>query len=76
MALTMWGVLASGHIRTDEEEERRRQTGEKGRTVMGPWERTPDEKKMCDALVVVAKQVGAKNITAGMLDTHLKCTLR
>lgn len=64
MALTMWGVLASGHIRTDEEEERRRQTGEKGRTVMGPWERTPDEKKMCDALVVVAKQVGAKNITA------------
>jgi len=64
MALTLFGVLASGHIRSDEDEERRRKTGEKGRTVMGPWERTADEKKVCDALEVVAKQVGAKNITA------------
>ena len=30
MALAPWNVLASGHIRTDEEEEQRRQTGEKG----------------------------------------------
>ena len=65
LALTLWNVLAGGHIRTDEEEERRRQTGEKGRAVMGPWERTPDERKVCAALEVVAKQVGAKSITSG-----------
>jgi len=64
IALTLWNVLAGGHIRSDEEEERRRQTGENGRTSMGPWERTPDEKKMCDALEVVAKQVGVEHITA------------
>ena len=66
MALAPWNVLAAGRIRTDEEEERRRQTGENGRTISRPnWERTPDEKKMCQALEVVAKQVGAKHITAG-----------
>jgi len=31
---------------------------------MGPWERTPDEKKVCDALEVVRKEVGAKSITS------------
>ena len=30
MALAPWNVLAGGKIRTDAEEERRRQTGEKG----------------------------------------------
>ncbi|KAJ6480086.1 aryl-alcohol dehydrogenase [Mycena vulgaris] len=64
IALTLWNVLASGHIRTDAEEELRRSTGEHGRTLMGAWERTDDEKKMCAALEVVAKQVGAKHITA------------
>ena len=33
MALAPWNVLAQGRIRTDEEEERRRQTGEKGVSV-------------------------------------------
>ena len=65
MALALWNVLKEGHIRSDAEEKRRRQTGEGGRTVMGPWERTPDEKKMCDALEIVRGQVGAHNITAG-----------
>ena len=65
IALTLWNVLAGGHIRTDEEEERRRQTGEKGRTVMGPWERNENEKKVCAALEEVAKQVNAKSITSG-----------
>ena len=31
MALAPWNVLAGGKIRTDEEEERRRQTGERGK---------------------------------------------
>ena len=30
MALAPWNVLAGGKIRTDEEEDRRRKTGEKG----------------------------------------------
>lgn len=30
MALAPWNVLAAGKIRTDEEEQRRRETGEKG----------------------------------------------
>ncbi|OCH91304.1 Aldo/keto reductase [Obba rivulosa] len=65
MALAPWFVLAGGKIRTDAEEERRRQTGEKGRIIFDPnWERTPDERKVCLSLEEVAKQVGAKNITS------------
>ncbi|KAI0066964.1 Aldo/keto reductase [Artomyces pyxidatus] len=65
LALAPWGVLAGGKIRTDEEEERRRQTGEKGRQLFGPnWERTDSEKKVCKALEDVAKEVGVQSITA------------
>ncbi|KAI0742604.1 Aldo/keto reductase [Daedaleopsis nitida] len=60
MALAPFRVLGAGRIRTDEEEEQRKQTGEKGRTVFGPeWERTEDERKVCKALEEVAKQVGS-----------------
>ncbi|KII90749.1 hypothetical protein PLICRDRAFT_106646 [Plicaturopsis crispa FD-325 SS-3] len=65
MALAPWNVLASGKLRTDAEEERRRESGEKGRMLGGaPWERTEDEKKMSQALEKVAKEVDAKHITA------------
>ncbi|KAF9530346.1 Aldo/keto reductase [Crepidotus variabilis] len=65
MALTPWNILAEGKIRTDKEEERRRQTGEKGRTVMNPnWERTEEQKNVCKALEKVAGEVGAKGIQA------------
>ncbi|PPQ86653.1 hypothetical protein CVT25_006837 [Psilocybe cyanescens] len=65
MALAPWNVLAAGKIRTDEEEERRRQTGEKGRTIFSPnWERNDQEKKVCKALEKVAAEAGAKSITA------------
>ncbi|KAI8989167.1 hypothetical protein BD414DRAFT_415083 [Trametes punicea] len=82
LALAPFNVLAGGRIRTDEEEERRRQTGEKGqfvfrsrlgsivklslgRTISRPdWERTENEKKVCQALEEVAKQVGATSIQA------------
>jgi hypothetical protein len=67
MALTLWNVLATGHIRSDADEEQRQASGQLGRHVMGPWLRTADEKKMCAALEVVAQQVGAKHITAGKL---------
>ncbi|OCH94635.1 Aldo/keto reductase [Obba rivulosa] len=64
LALAPWNVLAGGKIRSDVEEERRRQSGEKGRMIFGPWERTPEQRKVCLALEEVAKQVGAKNITS------------
>ncbi|KIJ64642.1 hypothetical protein HYDPIDRAFT_175568 [Hydnomerulius pinastri MD-312] len=65
LALAPWNVLASGKFRTDEEERRRRETGEKGREMMGTgWERNENEKKMSKALEKVAKEVGAGQITA------------
>jgi len=65
MALAPWNVLAAGKLRTDEEEEKRRQTGEKGRTTTNPnWERNETEKKICKALEKVAKEVGAQSITS------------
>jgi aryl-alcohol dehydrogenase-like predicted oxidoreductase len=67
MALAPWSVLAGGKIRTDEEEEKRRKTGENGRTIFGQqWERTEEEKKICKALEKVAAEVGAKHITSGV----------
>ncbi|KAJ7191436.1 NADP-dependent oxidoreductase domain-containing protein [Mycena pura] len=65
LALTPWDVLASGKIRTDAEEEARRASGEKGRTIFRPgWERSEDERKMSHALEKVAAEVGAKSIQA------------
>ncbi|KAH9897655.1 Aldo/keto reductase [Cubamyces lactineus] len=65
MALAPWEVLGGGKIRTDAEEEQRRKTGEKGRTMLSPdWERTETEKKVCKVLEEVAAQVGAKSIQA------------
>jgi hypothetical protein len=66
MALAPWNILASGKFRTDEEEQRRRETGEKGRELFtAGWERTENEKKVSHALEKVAKEVGASHITAG-----------
>ncbi|KAJ7443187.1 NADP-dependent oxidoreductase domain-containing protein [Mycena galericulata] len=65
LALAPWNVLARGKLRTDAEEEQRRTTGEKGRTLTNPdWERNENEKKMSHALEKVANEVGTKSITA------------
>ncbi|KAF9255066.1 arylalcohol dehydrogenase [Marasmius fiardii PR-910] len=66
MALAPWGVLARGKLRSDEEEERRRQTGEKGRDMpgRGGWERNQEQAAMSQALEKVAKEVGAKSTMA------------
>jgi aryl-alcohol dehydrogenase-like predicted oxidoreductase len=66
LALAPWNVLASGKFRTDAEEERRRQTGEQGRQLMGPWERNGQERKVSHALEKVASELGVKHITSGM----------
>jgi aryl-alcohol dehydrogenase-like predicted oxidoreductase len=66
LALAPWGVLHGGKIRSNAEEARRRETGEKGRTILHPnWERSPEEKKVCDVLEEIAKEVNTESITAG-----------
>ncbi|KAK0439147.1 NADP-dependent oxidoreductase domain-containing protein [Armillaria borealis] len=66
MALSPWSVLGQGKLRTDEEEEHRKEMGEKGCLVWGPsWERTEVEVKVCRALEKVVAEVGVgSNITA------------
>jgi len=65
MALAPWDVLAAGRIRTDAEEQRRAETGEKGRVIWNSdWQRTPEQRKVCLALEDVAKEIGAKSITS------------
>jgi len=52
----------------NEEEKRRLESGEKGRTIPAfklDWLRTPEEVKVCDGLELLAKEIGAKNIGAG-----------
>lgn len=67
LALAPWGVLGGGKIRSNAEEARRKESGEKGRTILNPnWERTPQEKKVCDVLEEIAKEVDCESITAGM----------
>ena len=65
MALAPWGVVGQGKIRTDEEEKRRLESGEGGRSISGDWKRTEDERKVCLALEKIAQEIGAKNITSG-----------
>ncbi|TFK23821.1 arylalcohol dehydrogenase [Coprinopsis marcescibilis] len=66
MAFAPFGVLAGGRLRSNAEEERRRQTGENGRNMQwnNGWERSPEEKAVCDALEKVQAEVGAKSLTA------------
>lgn len=66
MALSPWGVLGQGKLRTDAEEQRRRDTGEKGRTMRDPnWERTEVEITASRALEKVAGEVGVgSNVAA------------
>jgi len=66
LALAPFGVLAGGRIRTDAEEARRRESGEKGRMVFhSNWERNEEERKVCLVLEEVAKEVGVDGVTAG-----------
>ncbi|KAL0960829.1 hypothetical protein HGRIS_005848 [Hohenbuehelia grisea] len=67
LALAPWGVLAAGRLRSDEEEQRRQETGEKGRLlpIYGPrWERTEQEIRVSRALEKVAGEVGTKHLSA------------
>ncbi|KAH9040999.1 NADP-dependent oxidoreductase domain-containing protein [Lactarius pseudohatsudake] len=73
LALAPWGVLAGGKIRTNAEEARRKESGEKGRTILtSDWERTPEEKKVCDVLEEIGKEVGTESITSIAIAYHLQ----
>ncbi|KAH9055771.1 NADP-dependent oxidoreductase domain-containing protein [Lactarius vividus] len=73
LALAPWGVLGGGKIRTNAEEARRKESGEKGRTVFSPnWERTPEQKKVCDVLEEIGKEVGTESITSIAIAYHLQ----
>lgn len=65
MAIAPWNVLAAGKIRTDEEEKKRLESGEGGRSMFGDWVRTEEQRKICQGIEKVAKEVGAKHITSG-----------
>ena len=68
LALAPWDVLGGGKIRSDAEEARRREAGEKGRTTLGAdWERTEEERNVCLVLEGIAREVGVESITSGML---------
>jgi aryl-alcohol dehydrogenase-like predicted oxidoreductase len=64
LALAPWGVVGGGKIRTDEEEQNREQSGEKGRQFFGDWKRTPKEVNISRKVGEIAKQLGVKHITA------------
>ena len=70
LALAPWGVLAAGKIRTNAEEARRKESGEKGRMILSPdWERTPEQKKVCDVLEEIGKELGTESITSSKWKT-------
>ena len=74
LALAPFGILAGGRIRTDAEEERRRESGEKGRVNFhSNWERTEEERRMSLVLEEVAKEVGVEGITAGVHLSPIYC---
>ncbi|KAF9069350.1 Aldo/keto reductase [Rhodocollybia butyracea] len=58
LALAPWGVLGQGKLRTDAEEQRRKESGENGRTMLGDWQRNEAEVKISRALEKVASEVG------------------
>ncbi|KAN0132722.1 Aldo/keto reductase [Lactarius tabidus] len=73
LALAPWGVLAAGKIRTNAEEARRKESGEKGRMILtSDWERTPEQKKVCDVLEEIGKELGTKSITSIVIAYHLQ----
>ncbi|KIK57460.1 hypothetical protein GYMLUDRAFT_75648 [Collybiopsis luxurians FD-317 M1] len=57
LALAPWGVLGGGKLRTDAEEQRRKESGENGRTMMSDWLRNENEVKVSRALEKVAGEL-------------------
>lgn len=76
LALAPWGVLAGGRIRTDADEERRRENGEDGRTVFrANWERNEEQRKVSRVLEEVGKEIGVEGVTAGEHLSLIRCKI-
>lgn len=67
MALAPWDVLATGRIRSDEQDKAYKESKEKGRTGWSAegTERREQDIAMCNALEKVREEVGAGTIQAG-----------
>lgn len=62
LALAPWNALGQGRLRTDAEDKRRRETGEKGRMISSNnWERTEAEVAASRKLEKIALEIGAVN---------------
>jgi hypothetical protein len=61
--------MAGGRLRSDEEEQKRKDSGEKGRDLTGSgWERDEDQVKMSRTLEKIGKEVGG-GVTAGEISS-------
>lgn len=67
MALAPWNVIGGGRLRSDAEEKRREESGEKGRSMYGEdWKRTEVERKAANALEQVSAELGGGySVSAG-----------
>ncbi|KAJ5787777.1 hypothetical protein N7457_002767 [Penicillium paradoxum] len=63
MALAPWDVLGGGHFQTAKQLEARKEAGEGLRKVMSS-EQTEEERRMSEALAVVAAEHGIESVTA------------
>ncbi|KAJ5824850.1 Aryl-alcohol dehydrogenase (AAD) [Penicillium robsamsonii] len=63
MALAPWDVLGSGHFQTAKQLEERKKSGEGLRSVMG-GDQTEEERRISEALSVVAAEHGIESVTA------------
>ncbi|KAJ5180033.1 aryl-alcohol dehydrogenase AAD14 [Penicillium capsulatum] len=63
MALAPWDVMGSGHFQTAEQLEERKKKGE-GIRSFGIKGQTEDERRMSEALAVVAEEHDTKSVTA------------
>ncbi|KAJ5474137.1 hypothetical protein N7475_003703 [Penicillium sp. IBT 31633x] len=63
MALAPWDVIGGGHFQTAKQLEERKKSGEGLRSVMGA-EQTEEERRISEALEVVATEHGTESISA------------
>lgn len=68
MALAPWNVIAAGRLRSDEDEKKREESGEKGRALhFAGWKWTEAERKVSAALEQVGKEVGGASVATGTM---------
>ncbi|KAG7096229.1 hypothetical protein E1B28_003680 [Marasmius oreades] len=66
MAIAPWGVLCQGKLLSEADIKRRQESGEGHSRIIksDTWHQTEDEMRISRALETVAKEIGAKSVTA------------